>query len=84
VIDVRPAADRARAPFAGAEVFEPETHERLTGLPKDTPLAFLCHHGNSSRSAAEHFREHGFTDVWNIEGGIDAWAREIDPSVPRY
>ena len=84
VIDVRPAADRARAPFAGAEVFEPDTHARLTALPKDTPLAFLCHHGNSSRSAAEHFREHGFTDVWNIEGGIDAWAREIDPSVPRY
>ena len=84
VIDVRPAADRARAPFAGAEVFEPDTHARLTALPKDTPLAFLCHHGNSSRSAAEHFREHGFTDVSNVEGGIDAWAVEIDPSVPRY
>jgi len=84
VIDVRPARDRARAPFARAEILDAETHSRLASLPKDTPLAFLCHHGNSSRGAAEHFREHGFKDVYNIEGGIDAWSQEIDPSVPRY
>jgi monothiol glutaredoxin len=84
VIDVRPEADRARAPFAGADVFEPETHTRLIALPKDTPLAFLCHHGSSSRNAAEHFREHGFTNLYNVEGGIDAWSREVDASVPRY
>ena len=84
LIDVRPAADRTRAPFAGAEVFEPDSHARLTALPKDTALAFICHHGNSSRNAAEHFHEHGFTNLWNVEGGIDAWSREIDPTVPRY
>jgi monothiol glutaredoxin len=84
VIDVRPAQDRALAPFAQAEVLDAESHARLAALPKDAPLAFLCHHGNSSRGAAEHFREHGFRDVWNIEGGIDAWAEQIDPSVPRY
>lgn len=84
VIDVRPEQDRAYAPFAGAEAFTPETHARLTSLPKDTALAFLCHHGQSSRSAAEHFREHGFTNLWNVEGGIDAWSVEIDPSIPRY
>lgn len=84
VIDVRPAADRALAPFAGAEVFEPESHERLTALAKDTPLAFLCHHGNSSRNAAEHFVGLGFRDVTNVEGGIDQWSQEIDPAVPRY
>ena len=84
VIDVRPAQDRALALFAHAEVLDAESHARLAALPKDTPLAFLCHHGNSSRSAAEHFREHGFRNVWNVEGGIDAWSTEIDPSVPRY
>ncbi len=84
VIDVRPAAERAIAPFAGAEVFEPATHDRLTALAKDAPLAFLCHLGNSSRNAAEHFCDLGFTDVYNIEGGIDAWSREIDTSIPRY
>lgn len=84
VIDVRPAQDRALAPFAGAEVLDAESHARLAALPKDTALAFICHHGNSSRGAAEHFREHGFGDVWNVTGGIDAWSTEIDPGVPRY
>jgi len=84
VIDVRPPQDRALAPFAHAEILDSTTHARLAALPKDTPLAFLCHHGHSSRHAAEHFREHGFRDVYNVEGGIDAWSREIDPAVPRY
>lgn len=84
VVDVRPAGDRARAPFAGAEVLDEESVARLSALPKDTPLAFLCHHGNSSRGAAEHFRGLGFSRVFNVEGGIDAWSREVDASVPRY
>ncbi|MEO7433142.1 MAG: rhodanese-like domain-containing protein, partial [Dokdonella sp.] len=84
VIDVRPAPDRATAPFAPADVLTPESHARLSALPKDTPLAFLCHHGISSRNAAEHFHDHGFRDVYNVEGGIEAWALEIDSTVPRY
>jgi monothiol glutaredoxin len=84
VIDVRPEPDRAIAPFAGADVLTQDSHARLTALPKDTPIAFICHHGNASRNAAEHFREHGFTNLWNVEGGIDAWSLEIDPTVPRY
>jgi monothiol glutaredoxin len=84
VIDVRPPADRARAPFAGARVLDEDTVGALSALPKDTRLAFLCHHGNSSRSAAEHFRGLGFREVYNVEGGIDAWSREVDPAIPRY
>lgn len=85
VIDVRPAAERALAPFPGPhEVLDAGSHDRLLDLPADTPLAFVCHHGNSSRQAAEHFRQQGFSAVFNLEGGIDAWSREIDPGVPRY
>lgn len=85
VIDVRPPAGRAMATFPGAhDVLDEDSHDRLAALPKDTPLAFLCHHGNSSRQAAEHFRGLGFTTVFNVEGGLDAWATEIDASVPRY
>lgn len=84
VIDVRSIEERGIAPFAGAEVLDANSHERLVKLPKETPLAFLCHHGNSSKRAAEHFREQGFRVVHNISGGIDAWATEIDSDVPRY
>jgi len=85
VIDVRPAQDREAAPFPQPhDVLDMDTRARLEGLPRDLPLAFLCHHGNSSRQAAEYFRGLGFHDLYNVEGGIDAWSREIDPSVPRY
>lgn len=84
VIDVRPEHERERAPFPGARIFTPETHAELTALPTHTPLAFLCHYGESSYNAAEHFRERGFSDLHNIEGGIEAWSMEIDANVPRY
>ena len=85
VIDVRPAQARAIAPFPQPhEVLDEDSHDRLAALPKDLPLAFLCHHGNSSRQAAEHFRGLGFHDIYNVEGGIDAWAAEVDSKVPRY
>jgi monothiol glutaredoxin len=84
VIDVRPAQDRALAPFAGAQVLDEDSVAQLSALPKEQPLAFLCHHGNSSRGAAEHFRGLGFRQVFNVEGGIDAWSRQIDPAIPRY
>ena len=37
-----------------------------------------------SQAAAEHFAALGFENVHNLAGGIDAWSREVDPSVPRY
>ena len=85
VIDVRPAHARALAPFPQPhDVLDEESRERLEALPKDLPIAFLCHHGNSSRQAAEHFRQLGFHDLYNVEGGIDAWSQLIDSNVPRY
>ena len=73
VVDVRPADERAiaaiNAPF---ETFDGDNRARLEALPKDTALAFLCHHGGRSAQAAEQFRALGFTKVSNITGGIDA------------
>jgi monothiol glutaredoxin len=85
LVDVRPAAGRAQAaPLAQARVLEDDGYDALAALPKDTAIAFICHHGNSSRGVAERFAAHGFTQVFNVEGGMDAWAREVDPTVPRY
>jgi monothiol glutaredoxin len=85
LIDVRPAAGRAQAaPLAHARVLEEEGYDALASLPKDTALAFICHHGNSSRGVAERFAAHGFTEVYNVDGGMDAWASQIDPTVPCY
>ena len=85
LIDVRPAASRAlAAPLPQARVLEDEGYESLASLPKDSALAFICHHGISSRAMAERFAAHGFSNVHNVEGGMDAWAQQIDISVNRY
>ena len=85
LIDVRPPEERALAavnvPFS---VFDGDALSHLEALPKDTPLAFLCHRGGRSAQAAEHFRGLGFCEVYNVEGGIEAWALEADEHVPRY
>jgi monothiol glutaredoxin len=85
LIDVRPAAGRAlAAPLASARILDDEGYEALAGLPKDTALAFICHSGVSSKGVAQRFAAHGFSKVYNVEGGMDAWSVEIDPGVPRY
>ncbi len=54
-------------------------------LPKDQPIVVVCHAGVRSFNFATWLLEQGFTQsVWNLEGGIDAWSKEVDPSVPRY
>ena len=84
LVDVRPGDERAVASLAAPFRTLDDGIEALTSLPKDTPLAFLCHTGNRSAQAAEHFRGLGFAEVYNVVGGIEAWSREIDPGVPRY
>jgi len=85
IVDVRPPEERAQAalPFA-VRVLDGEGERQLQALPKDTELAFLCHHGGRSQQAAERFAALGFTQVYNIEGGIDAWAQQVDAAVARY
>ena len=84
VVDVRTSDERARAVIEGSMPLDEEGLRIVSALPRDTRLVFYCHTGVRSMSAAEHFRAEGFTDVHNLEGGIDAWSREVDPSVPRY
>lgn len=57
---------------------------RLAELPTDRPIACLCHHGVRSRHVALYLAHQGFTEVVNIAGGIEAWSRDRDPSVPLY
>jgi monothiol glutaredoxin len=84
LVDIRGDDDRARASIEGSVVLTREMMEKLEELPKDSEIAFLCHHGNSSQGAAEHFRKQGFTKISNVAGGIHAWSLEIDSSVPAY
>jgi monothiol glutaredoxin len=84
LIDVRGSEERALASLDAAKVMNDDTMKAIEAMPKDTALAFICHTGNRSQVAGEYFRKQGFTNVSNVVGGIDAWSKEIDPSVPVY
>jgi monothiol glutaredoxin len=84
LFDVRPDAERARASIPQAKKLDAAGQKHLFALPKSAPIALHCHHGTRSRSAAEELVREGFTNVYNLEGGIEAWSREVDPSVPHY
>ena len=84
LIDVRGSEEQSLASLDAAKPMNSETMQLMEALPKDTVLAFICHVGNRSQVAAEHFRKQGFTNVNNVAGGIDAWSKEIDSSVPEY
>jgi monothiol glutaredoxin len=84
LFDVRPPEDQQRYPFALARPLDAAAVDALRTTDRATPLAFICHHGISSRQAAEHFRQEGFGKVYNVSGGVDAWAREVDTTFPVY
>ena len=84
LIDVRGKEERALATLAAAKPMEGNLMQEIEAMPKDTALAFICHVGNRSQVAAEHFRKQSFSNVSNVAGGIDAWSKQIDPSVPQY
>ncbi len=84
LLDVRTPEERAIAAIPGAVLLNESEAARIESLPRDTKLVLHCHHGGRSQQAAEQFVALGFSQVWNVVGGIDAWSQEIDPDVPRY
>jgi adenylyltransferase/sulfurtransferase len=56
----------------------------LDKIKKDIPVVFICHHGMRSASAIHFAEAEGFDNLINLTGGIDAWAREVDPSMEIY
>lgn len=57
---------------------------RLQELDPSQPILGLCHHGVRSLQVVAFLERQGYERVYNIAGGIDAWAREVDASVPLY
>ena len=56
---------------------------RIDELP-NAPIVVICHHGVRSAQTARFLLEAGFEQVYNLKGGIEAWATEIDPQMAHY
>ena len=85
LLDVREPHELAICKVAGSvDIPMQQVPQRLSELPREGAIVVMCHHGVRSRYAAEHLIAEGFTKVWNLSGGIDAWSAQIDRAVPRY
>ncbi len=85
LIDVREPFEFELARIDGAKLIPlgqlPERHGEIV---RSGEVVVQCHSGVRSARAVAWLREAGFTNVFNLDGGIDAWSAEIDPAVPRY
>jgi rhodanese-related sulfurtransferase len=61
-----------------------ELEQRVDELDPQDQIVVYCHQGVRSAAVAEYLRSVGFRDVKNLSGGLDLWARTIDPSMRRY
>ncbi|HZR04967.1 MAG TPA: molybdopterin-synthase adenylyltransferase MoeB [Candidatus Udaeobacter sp.] len=85
LIDVREPFEYEIARIEGAKLIPlGEITERLDELGGEQPIIVHCHSGKRSAQAARLLQQRGFANVYNLEGGIDAWSDQIDPSVPKY
>ena len=71
VVDTRSEGDRQRAPLDFAKPLDSGLMAELTDADRKTPLVFVCNQGVSSQGVAEHYRKQGFTEVYNLEGGVE-------------
>jgi monothiol glutaredoxin len=84
LLDVRTREERRIAKLEGARRLDEDLVSDLLDMDRGTTLVFICHHGIRSKTAAEQFLAQGFKNVFNVEGGMEAWSRDVDPDVPRY
>ncbi len=57
---------------------------RLHELDRNREIVVVCHHGMRSGQVAHYLAHQGYTRLYNLAGGIDAWAREIDKNMRTY
>ena len=85
LLDVREPWEFARCRIDGARSMPmAAVPARLAELPKDQDIVVICHHGARSQRVALFLEQSGFGPVHNLQGGVHAWALQVDPSMPRY
>src|SRR5260221_12869941 len=85
LLDVRQPWEVGKASIPGAEHLPfTELVDNSDLFSKDHKIIIYCHHGIRSLNACVFLREKGFKDVLSLAGGIEAWARQVDPTIPLY
>jgi thiosulfate/3-mercaptopyruvate sulfurtransferase len=72
--DVRDAGSFAQAHITGAQhLTQRNLSELITGTTRRMPILIYCYHGNASQDYAQTFSDFGFTEVYSLDGGFEAW-----------
>lgn len=84
LIDLRTREEHEAVVIAGSEFFTQELQQQLFAGAATTHILLYDHSGKNVLDQVAWFRGHGLHETYGLRGGIDAWSREIDPSIPRY
>ena len=85
LLDVREPWEHDKARIAGSQLLPMgQIQARVAELDDKREVVAICHHGGRSMQVAVFLEKSGFSRVHNLAGGIDAWSRTVDASVPLY
>lgn len=85
LIDVREPREYEFCNLGGELIPQAEIPHQVDKISRDKQVILQCRSGSRSGSTVNWLeRNHGFTNLYNLKGGILAWANQIDPSVPKY
>lgn len=85
LLDVREPWEYAKCSIAGSQLVPMrEVPARKDELEAGSDVVVICHHGSRSMQVAMFLERNGFSKVHNLAGGVDAWAKSVDPSMPVY
>jgi adenylyltransferase/sulfurtransferase len=85
LLDVRELFEIEICSFDGALIIPmQQIPSRMQEISKTKPIVAICHHGIRSAHAINFLRENGWSNLTNLEGGIHAWAKEVDPDMTTY
>ncbi|MGD9385330.1 MAG: rhodanese-like domain-containing protein [Thioalkalispiraceae bacterium] len=85
LLDVREPWEYEKCHLNGSQLIPMrEIPYSLDKLDPDKETVVICHHGIRSRQVAYYLEQAGFDKVINLEGGVEAWAQDVDPDMQRY
>ena len=85
LLDVREPWEFQRCSIAGSRLVPMrEIVARRDELDSEAEVVVICHHGSRSMQVGLFLEKNGFGKVHNLSGGVDSWARTVDPSMPVY
>lgn len=85
LLDVREPQEFAHCHIAGSQSMPMgSVPGRVQELDPEAHIVVICHHGMRSAQVAMYLQQQGFGKLFNLGGGVAAWAAQVDPAMPTY